>query len=135
MLDLRSTKARRSRIVRARSTLLAILGSCCSVALVADLEGAHPWAGRQAQASETRAVTIDNYSFTPGTLTVAVGTTVTWTNRDSEVHTVVADGGAPSFRSAGLDTDDTFSFTFGQAGTFSYHCSLHPHMTGTITVR
>ena len=80
-------------------------------------------------------MTIDNYSFTPSTLTIAIGTTVTWTNRDSEVHTVVADDSAPSFRSAGLDTDDSFSFTFSQAGAYSYHCSLHPHMTGKIIVQ
>jgi len=80
-------------------------------------------------------VTIDNYSFSPGALTIPAGTTVTWTNRDSEVHTVVADDNAPSFKSAGLDTDDSFSFTFNKTGTYAYHCSLHPHMTGTITVQ
>ena len=80
-------------------------------------------------------MTIDSYSFAPGSLTVPVGTTVTWTNRDSEVHTVVADDAAPGLRSAGLDTDDSFSFTFAKAGTYAYHCSLHPHMTGKIVVQ
>jgi plastocyanin len=50
------------------------------------------------------------------------------------VHTVVADDSPPTFKSTGLDTDDSFSFTFSKAGTYSYHCSVHPHMTGKIVV-
>ena len=99
------------------------------------LGGLAHWVGAAALAGETRDVKIDNYSFSPGTLTVPLGTTVTWTNRDAEVHTVVADDTPPTFRSAGLDTGDSFSFTFSKAGTFPYHCSVHPHMTGTIIVQ
>ena len=87
-----------------------------------------------AHAEESK-VTIDNFTFSPGTLTVPLGTTVTWTNRDNDVHTVTADDTPPTFESAGLDTDDTFSFTFNKAGTYPYHCSLHPHMTGKIVVQ
>jgi plastocyanin len=64
-----------------------------------------------------------------------MGTTVTWTNRDFDVHTVTADDTPPTFKSAGLDTNDTFSFTFNKAGTYAYHCSLHSHMTGKIFVQ
>jgi plastocyanin len=77
---------------------------------------------------------IHDFSFTPGTLSVPMGATVTWTNRDFDVHTVVADDSPPAFKSAGLDTDDSFSFTFNKTGTYSYHCSVHPHMTGKIVV-
>ncbi len=80
---------------------------------------------------EDTKVMIDNFTFEPAQLTVKVGTTVTWTNRDDIPHTVVAAG---KFRSKTMDTDGTFSFTFTAAGDYKYFCSLHPHMTGTIKV-
>lgn len=76
-------------------------------------------------------VTIDNFTFEPARLTVKVGTTVTWKNRDDIPHTVVSAG---KFRSKAMDTDDSYSFTFTAAGDYTYFCSLHPHMTGTIKV-
>jgi len=88
-----------------------------------------------AVAAETRDIKIDNYSFLPGDLTVPIGTRVTWTNRDETPHTVVAQDAAHSFKSGGLDTDDTFSFTFDKAGTYTYICSVHPYMTGKIVVQ
>jgi plastocyanin len=78
-------------------------------------------------------VSIDNFSFGPRTLTVAVGTTVTWTNHDDMPHTVVSTDGA--FKSKVQDTDEKFSYTFAKAGTYSYFCSLHPGMTGQIVVQ
>jgi plastocyanin len=80
----------------------------------------------------TAEVTIDNFSFRPQTLTVAVGTTVNWTNRDDIPHTVVSDNGV--FKSKARDTDEKFSYTFDQAGTYPYHCSIHPKMTGQVVV-
>ena len=77
-------------------------------------------------------VTIDNFTFNPAVLTVAAGTSVTWLNRDDIPHLVVENGGA--FRSAALDTDDTFTMVFANPGTVEYFCALHPHMTGTIVV-
>jgi plastocyanin len=91
---------------------------------------------RDAAAAEIPGVTIDNYQFAPATLTIAVGSSVTWTNHDSDIHSVAADDGDPvMFKSAGLDTDDKFSFTFTKPGTYLYHCTLHPHMTGKIVVQ
>ena len=83
--------------------------------------------------SATAEVKIDNFSFGPGTLTVAVGTTVTWTNRDDIPHTVVSTDGA--FKSKVLDTDEKFSFTFSKAGSYPYFCSIHPKMTGKVVVQ
>jgi Icc protein len=77
-------------------------------------------------------VKIDNFSFTPQTLNVAVGTTVTWTNRDDIPHTVVSTDGV--FKSKVRDTDEKFSFKFDKAGTYSYYCSIHPKMTGQVVV-
>jgi plastocyanin len=81
------------------------------------------------------AVTIDNFAFAPATITVPAGTTVTWTNQDDEPHTVVSASDSKLFKSAALDTDDHFSFTFAQPGTYSYFCSIHPHMVGTVVVK
>ena len=78
-------------------------------------------------------VKIDNFSFGPQAQTVAVGTTVTWTNRDDIPHTVVSTDGV--FKSKVLDTDEKFSYTFAKAGTFNYFCSIHPKMTGKIVVQ
>jgi plastocyanin len=78
-------------------------------------------------------VKVDNFSFGPATLTVAVGTTVTWTNRDDIPHTVVSTDKV--FKSKVLDTDEKFSFTFSKAGTYPYFCSIHPKMTGSVVVQ
>jgi plastocyanin len=78
------------------------------------------------------AVNIDKFTFSPVTLTVPVGSTVTWTNQDEEPHTVVANDG--SFHSPGMGTQGTFSYTFAKAGTFDYVCSIHPFMHATVVV-
>jgi len=78
------------------------------------------------------AVTITNFAFTPANLTVKVGETVTWTNKDEEPHTVVANDN--SFHSPGMDANATYSFTFTTPGTFDYICSIHPFMHGTVAV-
>jgi plastocyanin len=84
-------------------------------------------------AEEASVVTIDNFTFAPPDLTIAVGTTVKWINRDDIPHTVVESD--TRFRSRALDTDDTFAYTFANPGTFAYFCGLHPHMTGKIIVK
>ena len=78
-------------------------------------------------------ITIDNFTFTPKQLTVAVGTTVKWVNHDDIPHTIVEK--KTTFRSKALDTDDSYSFTFTSAGTFDYFCGLHPHMVGQVIVK
>jgi amicyanin len=84
-------------------------------------------------AEEPNVVTIDNFTFAPPELTVAVGTTVKWVNHDDIPHNVVNKDKV--FRSKALDTDDSYSFTFASAGTFDYFCGLHPHMQGKIIVK
>ena len=77
-------------------------------------------------------VKIANFTFEPPVLTVKVGTTVTWVNDDDIPHLVSEKDG--KFRSSALDTNETFSETFKDAGTIEYFCVLHPHMTGKIVV-
>jgi plastocyanin len=84
-------------------------------------------------AATGNAVSIASFSFQPAALSVSVGTTVTWTNNDSASHTVTADDG--SFTSGTLGNGGTFSQSFATAGTFAYHCAIHPSMTATITVQ
>ena len=78
------------------------------------------------------AVSIDNFAFVPATLTVRVGSTVTWTNHDEEPHTIAASDG--SFHSPGMGSQATYSHTFPTAGKFDYICSIHPFMHGTVVV-
>ncbi len=90
-------------------------------------------AAAQDKTATTAEVKIDNFSFGPTAITVPVGTTVTWTNRDDIPHTVVSTDGV--FKSKALDTDDKFSFVFSKPGTYSYFCSIHPKMTGQVVVQ
>ena len=87
-----------------------------------------------AAAADKNEVTIDNFGFLPQTLTVSVGTTVTWINRDDVPHTVISVD-KKTIVSPALDTDEKFSFTFSAAGTNDYYCSVHPHMKGRIIVQ
>jgi plastocyanin len=106
-----------------RTVLRAVL----AVALAA--AGAIP---ALAEGAEVK-VTIDNFTFAPAEITVSVGSTVTWENRDDIPHTVVEKN--KLFRSKALDTGDSYSFTFASAGTYDYFCGLHPHMVGKIIVK
>jgi plastocyanin len=81
----------------------------------------------------SNAVIISNFAFAPASLTIPAGSTVTWTNKDEEPHTVVSSDGT-TFHSPGMDTGATYSFTFANAGTFEYVCSIHPMMHGTVAV-
>lgn len=78
-------------------------------------------------------VSLVNLAFSPATLTVKVGTTITWTNNDSMTHTVTSDNGV--FDSGNLTPGQTFSYTFNNTGTFTYHCVIHSYMKGTIIVQ
>jgi plastocyanin len=77
-------------------------------------------------------VMIKNFDFSPMTLKVPAGASVTWKNLDGEPHTVTSLDGA--FRSTALDQGDSFTFRFTKPGTYRYLCSIHPHMTATIVV-
>jgi len=90
-------------------------------------------AGDPPDNSAASAVTIDNFSFSPAEVTVAAGTTVTWTNNDDIPHTVASVD--KKFKSQALDTGDKFSFTFRDPGTYEYFCSIHPKMVGKIVVK
>ena len=91
-----------------------------------------PATGRSAAETAATEVKIDNFTFAPERINVAVGTTVTWRNEDDIPHTVASS--TRLFKSKALDTDDSFSFTFATPGIYDYFCSLHPQMKATIVV-
>lgn len=84
------------------------------------------------QAPENASVTIRDFEFDPGTVTIRAGGTVTWTNQGPSVHTATADDGA--FDSGNLNRGDSFSHAFDEPGTYSYHCTPHPFMTAEVIV-
>jgi plastocyanin len=88
---------------------------------------------RTAKAQDATTVTIADFAFSPGQLTITEGTTVTWVNNDSAPHTATGDGG--EFDTGQIDPGGSASITFDTAGTYSYFCSIHPSMTATIVVQ
>ncbi len=116
-------RRRRSRIGLA---VIALLGA--DVASAADEAGNAAAAGP----APTPGVTIRGFMFHPQSLTVKAGSTVTWTNRDEEPHTIASATGL--FRSGAVDTNEAFSFRFDRPGTYQFICTIHPTMVGTIVV-
>lgn len=87
-----------------------------------------------AQTQNQQTVSIANYAFAPATVTVKAGTTVTWVNSDPVQHKILSDATPPSFGSDNIPQGGNYSLTFRTAGTFDYHCQIHPSMKGTIIV-
>jgi plastocyanin len=80
-------------------------------------------------------IVIDNFTFSPATVTVPVGARLTWVNHDDVPHTVTSTVKPRLFNSGALDTDETFSFVFTAPGTYDYFCAVHPHMTAKVIVK
>src|SRR5918992_2221133 len=120
------TIATPSRPLR-RALALAVCPWLSTAYLVAMLAAGSPVRGA------THTVMINGLAYTPATLTIAVGDTVTWMNNDVQAHTATASGGA--FDSGTMNPGQSFSFTFTAAGSFAYTCSFHAELTGTITVQ
>jgi amicyanin len=120
--------------LRSAAARFAVSRAVIVAMLIGPIVGAMLAVASVAAQDATNVITIDNFTFTPPELTVAVGTTVTWVNHDDIPHSVVNKDKV--FRSkAALDTDDSFSYTFASAGTFDYFCGLHPHMVGKVIVK
>jgi amicyanin len=85
--------------------------------------------------AETNQVNIADFAFTPATIKVKLGTTVTWTNKDSVRHDVSPDTESEDFKGSELlAKGESYKFTFAKAGTYTYHCTPHPQMTATVVV-
>jgi plastocyanin len=118
-----------------RRRIAILLGAAGVTALLAAAAPELTAAGEAvvAAAASPATVQIDNFAFTPATLTVTAGTTVTWKNEDDSPHRIGDKNG--TFKSAALDTDDTFSHTFAAPGEYPYICTIHPYMVGKIIVK
>ena len=86
-----------------------------------------------AETPDANRILVKDFMFTPNSLTVKAGSTVTWANMDDEPHSVVSNTGL--FRSGAMDTNESFSFKFDTPGTYHFTCSIHPRMVGTIVVQ
>jgi len=94
----------------------------------------HPmWAKGEETKTPALEVEVDNFTFSPGTLTVSRNSAVTWVNKDDIPHVIASNDGL--FKSKALDTDQKFSYTFTKAGTYPYYCTIHPKMEGKIIVK
>ena len=115
-------------------TVLVIL-ACTAAGCYSSPAPATP-AAPPASSGSGSSITIKNFAFDPATLTVKTGTTVTWVNNDGASHAIASDAGSPAaFSSESLSTGGSYSFTFTGQGTYTYHCSIHPSMKGTIIVQ
>jgi len=113
--------------------LIAGMAAPVMIAMLLLLAGSPSVKANDQPSAANAEVKIDNFVFGPDTLTVPVGATVTWTNKDDIPHTTVSTDGV--FKSKVMDTDEKFSYTFTKAGTYSYYCSVHPKMTGQVVVK
>ena len=128
---------RRSRVRRNIVSVVAIAASmtAATVALVVTRHTAPSTVATSSTQVLTGpvAVSIRDFAFAPAAVTVRVGTVVTWTNADTDAHTVRTIATA-TLKSGVLDTNGTYTYTFTTPGTYAYHCSIHPEMHAAITV-
>ena len=116
--------------------LLAIVAYGCSQATyeqTSQNQAMHEATGNSDVLSAAVTVDIQGYKFSPATITIKKGTTVTWTNQDSAPHTVTSTSGS-ELASDTLSKGGAYSHTFDKAGTFDYHCTVHPNMKAKVIV-
>jgi plastocyanin len=131
--SVRTLNLERNTNMRANNVCVASLAATVVIAIVLLLAGSPIVTANDEPSATTTEVKIDNFSFGPQTITVPVGATVTWTNRDDIPHTSVSTDGV--FKSKVMDTDEKFSYTFSKVGTYPYYCTIHPKMTGQVVVK
>jgi len=131
---------RNAHLVIVAMTAALLVGACSSSSSTTAPSAAAPSAAPTAAASaggggasSTAAVSIKNFAFNPTPITVSSGGTVNWTNDDTTTHTVTFDD-ASITSSGNVDAGGKFSATFAKAGSYTYHCKIHPTMLGTVTV-
>ena len=116
-----------------KNVWIAGMAAPVMIAILLLLSGSPSVKANDQSSAANAEVKIDNFVFGPETITVSVGATVTWTNKDDIPHTTVSTDGV--FKSKVMDTDEKFSHTFDKAGTYPYYCTIHPKMTGKVVVQ
>jgi plastocyanin len=118
-------------VIAVGATLVVVLSSNSGAA-----GGSAPTKSAATTGGKGKMVTVDisMFAFHPSTVTIAPGTTVAWTNKDSTAHTATADNG-PTFDTGSIQQGQTKTFTFTKPGTYAYRCAIHPFMNGTVIVK
>jgi plastocyanin len=111
--------------------ILLLLSACSKSDKQPVTGGAESKAAMSTAVPTDLAIDIKNFNFVPITATIKAGGTVTWTNSDNVQHQLIS---KDMFDSGPMDPGKTYSFTFGNPGTFDYNCSIHPTMLGKIVV-
>jgi plastocyanin len=111
--------------------VLAVSGSCKKS--MSDMTGTGPGKGGSGGPGLNE-VFIQGMAFNPATITVSVGTTITWTNKDPNTHTVTSTTAPSAFDSGAISSNGTWSKTFTAPGTYNYACTIHPTMTARVIV-
>jgi len=122
----------KNRLLLSTAFLLAILTILSSCSKTTDYNTPDTTPGTKGGPG-TNEVWLQNMAFSPATITVTAGTTIKWTNKEQAVHTVTSDNGL--FDSGSMGNGSTFSLQFNTVGTFTYHCTFHSMMTGTVIVK
>ncbi len=124
---------------RSRFLLLAFLlvliisiSDSCSKSSMANMYGTNNSGNNASATPGANEVWIQGMAFSPSTIKVSAGTTITWTNKDGITHTVTSN--TSLFDSGNIGSGGTFSYTFATAGTYTYHCAIHPGMIANVTV-
>jgi plastocyanin len=124
-----------SRLVFGSSCIVLLILTCMSAGCSSYQTPAAP-ASPTATPGGGTTITMKNFAFDPSSVTVKTGTMVTWVNQDAASHAIASDNSSSvAFSSDPLPTGASYNFTFATPGTFTYHCSIHPSMTGTIIVQ
>ena len=124
----------KSRLIIVIGLLISIISisDSCTKSSMADVTGTGGTGSKGSGGPGVNEVWIQGMAFNPATITVSVGTTIVWTNKDAVTHNVTSN--PVLFSSGAMSNGATFSYKFATAGTFSYICTIHPSMTASVTV-
>jgi plastocyanin len=121
-------------VIRIRNVVLALLLVGIVTACGSSSSGGSGGSG-SGSSTGGNTVTIKGFAFHPSSLTVKVGTKVTFTNEDGVTHTTTGSGNSSNISSGDLAKGQSYTVTFTKAGTYNYICKIHPYMNGTVIVQ
>jgi plastocyanin len=130
---MKTSNVHTGRLTTVIAILVAIMSitSSCTKSSMSNMYGSGGGGGGNGGPG-ANVVWIQGMAFTPSNITVAAGTTITWTNKDAITHTVTSDNG--TFDSGNISSGSSFSYMFSTSGTYTYHCKIHPTMMGSVVV-
>ena len=125
-----------SRVIFSSACVILLVLACSFSGCASNQSPATSTPATTTPVAGLNSIAIKNFAFSPAILTIKTGTTVTWMNQDGAPHTIASDpGSVVAFTSESLANGASYQFTFNQSGTYSYYCTIHPSMKGTIIVQ